>query len=142
MKTSTFKNEIKRHLFILMTLFAVSAIFVSCTEEEEVTEEGILGSYEGGSEESDHIEIYISKSGSGYSFSCEYENWEGIRASVETEKHEWTGKFENIPSDVVKDNQGNKIGTISFRQYSEYTEVTFRAETIRPGTYSAKKMMY
>lgn len=109
--------------FILMAMFIAS----SCTSDDEPTD--ITGRYGNLTGESDTV-ITIGKTSEEYSFQCSYEEFPKTRTD---NYYTWSGTFQNTPTDVVRDSQGKKIGSISIGS----DHVTFTATTKRPGTYKA-----
>lgn len=140
MKISRFIDQIKTGLLVLTALFVTSALFSSC-ESEEITDESVIGTYYGGSEDTGDIAITIGKNSSGFTFHCKYEGWGSIasRRELDTENVSWSGTFNNLPEDNVIDSNGEEIGRVTFKQNSDYVKVTFKANTKRPDTYTAQK---
>ena len=126
MITSILKNQIKTGLLVLSSILLATATFTSC-EEEEVTEEGVVGTYANITDNA-VTEITIQEISDGYSFKCIFDD----NRNDQSKSYIWNGKFKNIPKDNVYDGETN-IGIVEFSK----GEVEFKALTQRKDTYRA-----
>ena len=139
MKTRTLIESIKSRAFYLVLCLAMAAGFVGCSTEEVTEDDDITGLYIGGSEDTGETKITISKNSSGYTFNCTYEDWGAANSRLNVPIVEWKGTFTKIPSDVIKNSKGEKIGEIEFTKTNEYIQVEFTSFIEPKDTYRAKK---
>ena len=139
MKTKTLIKSIRKKAYFLILCIAIISCFVSCSTEEVTKDDDITGLYIGGSEDTGETKITISKNSSGYTFNCTYEDWGAANSRLNVPIVEWKGTFTKIPSDVIKNSKGEKIGEIEFTKTSEYIQVEFTSFIEPKDTYRAKK---
>ena len=139
MKTKTLIKSIRKKAYFLILCIAIISCFVSCSTEEVTKDDDITGLYIGGSEDTGETKITISKNSSGYTFNCTYEDWGAANSRLNVPIVEWKGTFTKIPSDVIKNSKGEKIGEIEFTKTSEYIQVEFTSYIEPKDTYRAKK---